>query len=173
VVIADGRGTPGRGPAWEQEVQGDTLTLVIEDQLVALRAAAEHCPDLDLGRVGIRGWSYGGTLAAAAVIRRPDIFHTAISGAAPSDQRLYDTHWRERFLGQPDEEPENYARSSPITEAAALSRPLLLVHGMADDNVVVAHTLRMSAALLAAGRPHRVLPLSGSTRRPTRPLSPS
>jgi dipeptidyl-peptidase-4 len=167
VVIADGRGTPGRGPAWEQEVQGDTLTLVIEDQLVALRAAAEHCPDLDLGRVGIRGWSYGGTLAAAAVIRRPDIFHTAISGAAPSDQRLYDTHWRERFLGQPDEEPENYARSSPITEAAALSRPLLLVHGMADDNVVVAHTLRMSAALLAAGRPHRVLPLSGSTHSPT------
>ena len=171
VVIADGRGTPGRGPAWEKEVYGDTLTPVIEDQVDALHAAAEHCQDLDLQRVGIRGWSYGGTLAAAAVIRRPDVFHTAISGAAPSDQRLYDTHWRERFLGLPDEHPEDYARCSPITEAASLRRPLLLVHGLADDNVVAAHTLRMSAALLAAGRPHRVLPLSGSSHSPTDPTT--
>jgi dipeptidyl-peptidase-4 len=148
-------------------VHGDTLTAVIEDQVTALHAAAEHCPDLDLSRVGIRGWSYGGTLAAAAVIRRPDVFHAAIAGAAPSDQRLYDTHWRERFLGHPDQQPENYARSSPITDAAALRRPLLLIHGLADDNVVAAHTLRMSAALLAAGRPHRVLPLPGATHMPT------
>jgi dipeptidyl-peptidase-4 len=162
VLIADGRGTPGRGPAWEKEVFGDTLSAVIEDQVDALHATAEQCGDLDLSRVGIRGWSYGGTLAAAAVIRRPEVFHSAISGAAPSDQRLYDTHWRERFLGRPDEHPDWYARSSPITEAARLTRPLLLVHGMADDNVVPAHAFRMSAALLAAGRPHRVLPLSGT-----------
>ncbi|MFD1544464.1 S9 family peptidase [Nonomuraea guangzhouensis] len=167
VVTADGRGTPGRGPAWEKTVHGDTLTAPLEDQVVALRAAAEHCPDLDLGRVGIRGWSYGGTLAAAAVLRMPEVFHAAISGAAPSDQRLYDTHWRERFLGHPDEQPENYDRSSPIGDAARLRRPLLLVHGLADDNVVAAHTLRMSAALLAAGRPHQVLPLSGATHMPT------
>ena len=167
VVIADGRGTPGRGPAWDKTVHGDTLTAPLEDQVVALRAAADHCPDLDLGRVGIRGWSYGGTLAAAAVLRLPEVFHAAISGAAPSDQRLYDTHWRERFLGHPDEQPENYERSSPIGDAARLRRPLLLVHGLADDNVVAAHTLRMSAALLAAGRPHQVLPLSGATHMPT------
>ncbi|WP_435822080.1 prolyl oligopeptidase family serine peptidase [Actinacidiphila alni] len=167
VVVADGRGTPGRDPAWEKTVRGDSLSAPLEDQITALRAAAEHCADLDLGRVGIRGWSYGGTLAATAVIRRPDVFHAAISGAAPSDQRLYDTHWRERFLGHPDEEPEAYERSSPIGEAAALRRPLLLVHGMADDNVVVAHALRMSAALLAAHRPHQVLPLSGVTHSPT------
>ena len=167
VVIADGRGTPGRGPVWEKEVYGDTLSPVIEDQVDALHAAAEHCPDLDLERVGIRGWSYGGTLAAAAVIRRPDVFHTAISGAAPSDQRLYEAHWRERFIGLPDEEPEAYLRCSPVAEAASLRRPLLLVHGLADDNVVAAHTFRMSAALLAAGRPHRVLPLSGSAHSPT------
>ena len=166
VVIADGRGTPGRGPAWEKEVHGDTLSPVIEDQVDALHAAAGRCPDLDLKRVGIRGWSYGGTLAAAAVIRRPEVFRTAISGAAPSDQRLYDTHWRERFLGHPDDEPERYDRCSPVNEAALLRRPLLLVHGLADDNVVAAHTLRMSAALLAAGRPHRVLPLSGSAHSP-------
>ncbi|MEU5419430.1 prolyl oligopeptidase family serine peptidase [Streptomyces sp. NPDC020667] len=163
VLTVDGRGTPGRGPVWEKAVHGDQLTPVLEDQIDGLRAAAAHCPDLDLGRVGIRGWSFGGTLAAAAVLRHPEVFHAAVSGAAPSDQRLYDTHWKERFLGHPDEQPENYARSSTIHDAPLLRRPLLLVHGMADDNVAAAHTLRMSAALLAAGRPHSVLPLSGAT----------
>ena len=82
------------------------------------------------------------------------------------DQRLYNTHWRERFLGLPQQNPEGYDRSSTMTEAASLTRPLLMVHGMTDDNVVVAHTLRMSAALLAAGRPHQVLPLSRTTHTP-------
>jgi dipeptidyl-peptidase-4 len=99
------------------------------------------------------------------------VFRAAISGAAPHDQRLYDTHWRERFIGKPQDHPDAYARSSPITEAAALTRPLLLIHGMADDNVVVAHTLRMSAALLAAGRPHSVLPLSGATHMPRQEIA--
>ncbi|MBY8882336.1 S9 family peptidase [Actinacidiphila acidipaludis] len=170
VVIADGRGTPGRGPAWEKTVHRDTLSAPVEDQVTALHAAAAHCRDLDLGRVAIRGWSYGGTLATAAVLRRPDVFHAAISGAGPSDQRLYDTHWRERFLGHPGNDPEAYDRSSPIGEAAALRRPLLLVHGLADDNVVAAHTLRMSAALLAAHRPHQVLPLSNVTHGPSDPV---
>ncbi len=139
--------------------------------MIALHAAAEHCPDLDLGRVGIMGWSYGGTLATAAVLRRPDVFHAAISGAGLLDQRLYDTHWRERFLGHPDEFPEDYDKSSLINDAPNLKGALLLVHGMADDNVVVANTLRMSAALLAAGRPHEVLPLSGATHMPTDPAA--
>jgi dipeptidyl-peptidase-4 len=97
------------------------------------------------------------------------VFHAAVSGAAPHDQRLYDTHWRERCLGLPQQNPEAYDRSSTMAQAASLTRPLLLIHGLADDNVVVAHTLRMSTALLAAGRPHQVLPLSGSTHMPTDP----
>jgi dipeptidyl-peptidase-4 len=93
---------------------------------------------------------------------------TAIAASAPpNDQRLYDTHWRERFLGLPQDNPDGYARSSTLTQAAELTRPLLLIHGLADDNVVVAHTLRMSSALLTAGRPHQVLPLSGATHLPT------
>jgi dipeptidyl-peptidase-4 len=166
VLVVDGRGTPGRGPAWDKTVYGDTLSAPVEDQADALQAVAEQFPDLDLGKVGIRGWSFGGALAAMAVIRRPDVFHAAISGAGPHDQRLYDTHWRERFLGRPDENPDGYDRSSTMTYAADLTRPLLLIHGIADDNVVVAHTLRMSSALLAAGRPHQVLPLSGATHTP-------
>ena len=167
VLVVDGRGTPGRGPAWEKTVYGDTLSAPVEDQADALKAVAEQVPDLDLSKVGIRGWSFGGALAAMAVIRRPEVFHAAISGAAPHDQRLYDTHWRERFLGLPDENPAGYDRSSTITQAGDLTRPLLLIHGIADDNVIVAHTLRMSSALLAAGRPHQVLPLSGATHTPT------
>ncbi|MET8681397.1 prolyl oligopeptidase family serine peptidase, partial [Streptomyces sp. NPDC004647] len=118
-------------------------------------------------RVAIRGWSSGGYLAAGAVLRRPDVFHAAVAGAPAPDQRLYDTHWKERYLGHPDTEPENYERSSLIPDAHRLSRPLLLVHGLADDNVFAAHTLRLSAALLAAGRPHSVLPLAGATHRAT------
>lgn len=167
VLVADGRGTPGRGPEWSKAVLGDSFSAALQDQVDALEAVTAQFPELDRSRVGIRGWSYGGALAAIAVLRRPDVFHAAISGAAPHDQRLYDTHWRERFLGLPRENPEGYDRSSTMTDAARLTRPLLLIHGMADDNVVVAHTLRMSAALLAAGRPHQVLPLSGSTHTPT------
>ncbi|MFG3498931.1 prolyl oligopeptidase family serine peptidase [Streptomyces sp. NPDC047928] len=167
VLVADGRGTPGRGRAWEVAVRGDRLTPALEDQVDAVRAAAARHPELDLDRVAIRGWSYGGYLAAGAVLHRPDVFHAAVAGAAPTDRRLYDTHWEERFLGHPDVEPGNYERSSLVPHAHRLSRPLLLIHGLADDNVVAAHTLRLSAALLAAGRPHSVLPLPGATHMVT------
>ena len=80
-----------------------------------------------------------------------------------TDWRLYDTHYTERYLGHPDVEPEHYERTDLTREAANLTRPLLLIHGLADDNVVAAHTLVLSRALLEAGRPHRVLPLSGVT----------
>ena len=161
VVTADGRGTPGRGPAWEREIYGDLAGPVLEDQVAALHAAAERFGDLDLSRVGIRGWSFGGFLAALAVLRRPDVFHAAVAGAPVVDQRLYDTHFKERYLGHPDEQPEAYDRSSLIADAPRLRRPLMLIHGLADDNVIAANTLRLSAALLAAGRPHTVLPLAG------------
>ncbi len=161
VLVVDGRGTPGRGPAWERAVHLDKLSAALEDQADALRAAASRFPDLDLDRVAIRGWSYGGYLAAAAVLRHPDVFHAAVAGAPVTDARLYDTHWQERYLGHPDRNPEAYDRSSLIADAPNLRRPLMLVHGLADDNVFAAHTLRLSAALLAAGRPHTVLPLSG------------
>jgi dipeptidyl-peptidase 4 len=125
--------------------------------------AAQHPGELDLGRVAIRGWSFGGYLAALAVLRRPDVFHAAVAGAPVTDWRLYDTHYTERYLGHPDERPDAYAGSSLLEDAHRLERPLMLVHGLADDNVVVAHTLRLSSALLAAGRAHTVLPLSGVT----------
>ncbi|MGV9269873.1 prolyl oligopeptidase family serine peptidase [Kitasatospora sp. NPDC003701] len=168
VLVVDGRGTPGRGPRWEKAVFADVATPALDDQVDGLREAALARPGLlDLDRVAIRGWSYGGFLAALAVLRRPDVFHAAVAGAAPTDHRLYDTHWKERFLGHPDEHPERYDACSLIPDAAGLRRPLLLVHGLADDNVLPAHALRLSAALLAAGRPHELLPLSGTTHSPS------
>jgi dipeptidyl-peptidase-4 len=162
VVVADGRGTPGRGAAWERAVHLDLATPVLEDQITALHHAAEEHP-LDLTRVAIRGWSFGGFLAALAVLRRPDVFHAAVAGAPVTEWRLYDTHYTERYLGDPNVQPEVYDANSLLPLAADLTRPLLLIHGLADDNVVAAHTLRMSSALLAAGRPHEVLPLVGIT----------
>jgi dipeptidyl-peptidase-4 len=163
VAVVDGRGSPGRGPQWEKAIAGDLATGVLEDQVEALHALAEDHPELDLSRVGIRGASFGGYLSALAVLRRPDVFHAAVATASVTDWSLYDTHYTERYLGDPNESPDNYAKSSLLDDAPKLERPLLLVHGIADDNVVVAHTLRLSAALLAAGRPHQVLPLSGIT----------
>ncbi|MGW3159756.1 prolyl oligopeptidase family serine peptidase [Streptomyces sp. NPDC001089] len=166
VIVADGRGTPGRSPAWEKAVRDD-FTLTLDDQIDALHGLAERYP-LDLSRVAIRGWSFGGWLAGLAVLRRPDVFHAGIAGAPVTDWHLYDTHYTERYLGDPATAAPAYARSSLIAEGglsapAEPHRPLMIVHGLADDNVVVAHALRLSSALLATGRPHEVLPLSGVT----------
>lgn len=162
VLAADGSGTPGRGPSWEREVYGELFEPALDDQVTALHEAARRYRDLDLTRVGIRGWSFGGSLAALAVLRRPEVFHAAVAGAGATDQRLYDAHWRERFLGHPDKFPDRYEANSLVLAAPKLTRPLLLIHGLADDNVHVAHTLRFSSALLAAGRPHEVLLLPGT-----------
>ncbi|MEO7981825.1 MAG: S9 family peptidase, partial [Sporichthyaceae bacterium] len=162
VVKVDGRGTGGRGPAWDRAVR-DAFDATLDDQVAGLHGVAELVPDLDLSRVGIRGWSFGGYLAALAVLRRPDVFHAAVAGAPVTDWSLYDTFYTERYLGHPAQAPDVYRRNSLLDDAPKLTRPLLLIHGLADDNVVVAHTLRLSAALVAAGCPHEVLPLSGVT----------
>ncbi|MCW2769206.1 MAG: family peptidase [Aeromicrobium sp.] len=164
VVIADGRGTPGRGHEWERSVRDSFATVTLDDQVDALAAvAAAHPDDVDNSRVGITGWSYGGYLSALAVLKRPDVFHAAVAGAPVTEWRLYDTCYTERYLGDPNARPEVYDSNSLIPLAPQLERPLMIIHGLADDNVVAAHTLRLSSALLAAGRPHTVLPLSGVT----------
>ena len=112
-----GRGTPGRGPAWERGIADDLAAVVLEDQIDALHAAARAYPDLDLARVGIRGWSFGGFLAALAVLRRPDVFHAAAAGAPVTDWALYDTHYTERYLGDPGERPDAYAAVSLLRDA--------------------------------------------------------
>jgi len=163
VVIIDGAGTPGRGPAWEFEIAHDLAAVILQDQVDGLHALAALNTDLDLSRVGITGWSFGGYLAALAVLDRPDVFHAGVAGAPVTDWALYDTAYSERYLGTPQDNPESYRATSLIERAGALTRPLVIIHGLADDNVLAAHSLQLSTALLGAGRPHNFLPLSGVT----------
>ena len=162
VIIADGRGTPGRGLAWDHAIADKFAEITLSDQVAALDAALAMFPDkLDADRVAIRGWSYGGYLSALALLARPDRFHAAIAGAPVTDWRLYDTAYTERYLGNPNKVPEVYEENSLIRLAPQLRGKLLIVHGLADDNVVSAHALQLSAALMAAGKLHDFLPLAG------------
>ncbi|WP_046779540.1 S9 family peptidase [Streptomyces yangpuensis] len=163
VVTVDNRGTAYVSPAHTHAMYRGFSEVTLDDQVAALHALAARHGDLDLGRVGVRGWSYGGYLSAMAVLRRPDVFHAAAAGAAPTDFRHYDTAYTERYLGLPQEHPEVYERDSLLPDAPKLSRPLLLVTGLADDNVHPSHTLRLSQALTDAGRPHQLLALPGVT----------
>jgi len=164
VVIADNRGTGGRGPAWDHSIYQDFVVPVIDDQVNAIADVANHFPDdIDATRVGITGWSFGGYLSALAVMKRPDVFHAAVAGAPVTEWLWYDTAYTERYLGHPEKFPEIYEDHSLISMANQLERPLMLVHGLADDNVVAAHSLSLSGSLLANKKPHTVLPLSGVT----------
>ncbi|MGZ4180770.1 MAG: prolyl oligopeptidase family serine peptidase [Solirubrobacteraceae bacterium] len=165
VIVADGRGTPARGRAWARSVKGDLAGPTLEDQVAVLGEVAAQHPELDLTRVAIRGWSFGGYLAALAVLRRPDVFHAAVAGAPVTEWRLYDTFYTERYLGTDPARADRsaYDGSSLVNDAATLRRPLLLIHGFADDNVLTAHTLQLSQRLTESGRLHSVLPLTGIT----------
>ena len=163
VVSIDGRGTTGRGAEWERAIAGNFIDAALEDQVTALQALGERFDAMDLSRVGIYGWSFGGYMATMAVLLRPDVFHVAVAGAPVTEWREYDTHYTEHYMGLPQDNVEGYDRSSALTHAARLERPLLLIHGTSDDNVYFTHTARLSDALLRAGRPHTVLPLSGAT----------
>lgn len=163
VVVAEGPGTPG-SPRWQRAMSGEVAGPALTAQVRALEMVSKALgAQVDLARVAIRGWSFGGYLAALAVLDRPDVVHAAIAGAPVTDWALYDTAYTERYLGLPQEHPGRYAEQSLLDRAASLRRPLMIVHGLADDNVLVAHSLRLSSALLAAGRSHRFLPLTGVT----------
>ena len=163
VVIADGSGTPGRGSEWEREVHHDLATTVLNDQIDVLAHLHEIAPCADTSRVAIRGWSFGGYLAALAVIRAPQFFHAAVAGAPVTEWKLYDTFYTERYLGNPAHDEQPYIASSLLHDAKNLTRPLLIIHGLADDNVLAAHSLELTTALLHAGKPHEFLPLVGVT----------
>jgi dipeptidyl-peptidase-4 len=105
------------------------------------------------------------------MLRRGDVFHAGISGAPVSDPSYYDTHYTERYLGMPEEQPEAYRRTNVVKDAAGLDGELMIIHGVVDDNVYVTHALQMSKALMEAGRRHAMIPLSGITHRPIDPAA--
>jgi len=163
VVAVDNRGTPGSGREWERAVYQKFGTVPLEDQVKGLQLLCDKFPELDKDRVGIVGWSFGGYMAANGVLRKPDIFKAAVAGAPVSDWEDYDTHYTERYMGLLPEAQKAYDEASLLPLAKNLKRPLLLVHGTADDNVYYRHTLKLSNALFRAGKDFEVLPLPGVT----------
>ncbi|MDO8540413.1 MAG: prolyl oligopeptidase family serine peptidase [Opitutaceae bacterium] len=162
VVRIDGRGTPGHGREWERVFKGNFIDVALEDQVAGLQALGTRYREMDLSRVGVTGWSFGGYFAAMAVARRPDIFRCAVAGAPVVTWENYDTHYTERYLGLPQMAPEAYRRSDVTTYAADLTRPLLLIHGLTDDNVYFQHTLQLADKLYLAGKPFELLPMLGT-----------
>jgi dipeptidyl-peptidase-4 len=162
VVRLDGRGTPLRGGGWQRAVRGNLIDTALHDQVEGLQQLGAQYPELDLAHVGVTGWSFGGYFAAMATIRRPDVFKAGVAGAPVVSWENYDTHYTERYMGSPQENPAGYRASSVLTYAAQLDRPLLLIHGLTDDNVYVQHTLQLADALYMAGRKYEFLPMIGT-----------
>jgi dipeptidyl-peptidase-4 len=163
VAALDNRGTPHRGHDWERGVYKHFGSVPVADQVAGLKALGKRFPEMDLDRVGVYGWSFGGYLSALAVLREPGVFKAAVAGAPVVDWLDYDTHYTERYLGLPQGGDDAYHEGSLLTYAGGLRRPLLLIHGTADDNVYFRHTLRLCDALFRAGKDFELLPLSGLT----------
>lgn len=163
VASFDGRGTPNRGREWERAIAGNFIAAPMADQVAALHALAKKVPQMDTERVGIFGWSFGGYFSAMAGMRRPDVYRCAVAGAPVTDWRDYDTHYTERYIGLPDVNAKGYDDSSALHWGHKLERPLLLVHGTADDNVYFTHAIKLSNTLFRAGKTHEFLPLTGFT----------
>jgi len=176
VVLIDGRGTPGRGREWERAIDGDFISAPLEDQVEALQQLGDAHPEMDMERVGVWGWSFGGYFSAMAVLREPGIFRAAVAGAPVSEWRDYDTHYTERYLGLPEAADAEgpYHASSVLTYAVEAEvedlRPLLIIHGTADDNVYFSHALKLQNRLFRAGRPSELLALSGLTHMVPEPV---
>src|SRR2546421_2189071 len=162
VVAIDGRGTPGHGRDWERAIRGNLIEVPLADQIAGLEALSKHEPAMDLKRVGVVGWSFGGYFSAMAVMQKPDVFRCAVVGAPVVTWENYDTHYTERYLGLPSENADGYRASSVLTYAPKLGGPLLLIHGLTDDNVYFQHSVQLSEALYEAGKPFNFLPLLGT-----------
>jgi len=171
VVRTDGRGTPDRGRAWERAILRDLISIPMADQIAGLKAAGARHPELDLSRVGIAGWSFGGYFSLMAALLHPEIFKAAIAGAPVTDWALYDTAYTERYMKTPRENLDGYKATSALTHAAKLGRPLLVIHGITDDNVHFAHTLALIESLYLAGKRAEVITLSATHMVPDPKLS--
>lgn len=167
VVKIDNRGSARRGLAFEGAIRHDLGHLELDDQVDGVRWLADQGL-VDPKRVGIYGWSYGGYMAAMALVRAPETFKIAIAGAPVTSWDGYDTHYTERYMGTPKDNPTGYAESSVMHHVDKLVGKLLLVHGMIDENVHFRHTARLINALIRAGKPYELLLFPDERHMPRR-----
>jgi dipeptidyl-peptidase-4 len=162
-----------RGRAWSRALDGKLGEVPLEGHVSTLAALTRAYPEMDAARVGIYGWSFGGYLSALAALARPDVYKVAVAGAPVVDWRDYDTAYTERFLGLPEANKAAYDAASVLSYVAPKpgqpSRPLLVIHGTADDNVYFTNTLKLVDALERAQRPFELVPLVGITHLPYDP----
>ena len=159
----DNRGSPNRGRAFEDQIYHAMGSVEVEDQATAARWLQKQ-PYVDGTKIATYGWSYGGYMTLKMLETAPKGLYAAGVGGAPVTKwELYDTHYTERYLGDPAVNTEAYAHNSLLDDAPALTRPMLVIHGLADDNVVAANSLRLSQRLTESGRAHEFLPLTGVT----------
>jgi dipeptidyl-peptidase 4 len=168
VFKLDNRGTPRRGKAFETALFHRLGSVEVEDQIAGARWLAER-PEIDGARIAIYGWSYGGYMAARCLLLAPDRFRAAVAGAPVTDWDGYDTHYTERYLGTPQDDRDGYTAASLLPLAPRLQRPLLIVHGMVDENVHFRHTARLLSALNAARRRYDLLVFPEERHLPRRP----
>ncbi len=136
VASVDNRGTPApRGRAWRKSIYRQIGILASADQAAAVKALLRKWPFVDPGRVGVWGWSGGGSMTLNAMFRYPDLYKTGVAIAFVSDQRLYDTIYQERYMGLPEDNEDGFKNGSPVTFASGLKGNLLIIHGTGDDNV--------------------------------------
>ena len=170
VLKVDGRGSARRGLAFEAALAGRLGDVEVRDQVDGV-AAARARGWVEGERVGIFGWSYGGYLSVMCCARAPEVFRAGVVGAPVTDWRGYDTHYTERYLGLPAENPEGYRLSAVWPWLDGLRAPLLLIHGMLDENVHFRHTARLVDELQRRGKPFDLLPLPAARHMPRDPAS--
>jgi len=158
VVSVDNRGTPApKGAAWRRMVYGAVGDQSSKDQAAAVRALAARHSFIDAARVGVWGWSGGGSNTLNAMFRFPDVFHVGVSVAPVPDQKLYDTIYQERYMGLPQDNVDGYRLGSPINFAEGLKGRLLVIHGTGDDNVHYQGTERLINRLVELRKPFDVM----------------
>jgi dipeptidyl-peptidase-4 len=160
VFMLDNRGTGARGVRFESALFHKLGSVEVEDQVTGVQFL-RSLPYVDGEHIGIMGWSYGGYMSLLSIMKAPDSFAAAVAGAPVTDWRLYDTHYTERYMGTPAQNPEGYRSADVLTYAAQLRRPLLLIHGMADDNVLFTNSTTLMKALQDANRPFDLMTYPG------------
>ncbi len=160
----DNRGSYNRGKAFEDQIYHAMGTVEVEDQLAGANYL-KSLPFVDGGKIATYGWSYGGYMSLKMLEKTPGVYAAAVSGAPVTDWQLYDTHYTERYLGDPAKDPKSYASSEAVEDAVNIKDPLLLIHGMADDNVFLDNSTKVAAKMQGAGTPFEMMFYPGYTHR--------
>ncbi|MGC4251271.1 MAG: S9 family peptidase [Sphingobium sp.] len=164
VFAIDNRGTPDRGKAFEDPIYRAMGTVEVDDQLKGVEWLKSQ-PYVDPQRIATYGWSYGGYMSLKLLEKAPGTFSAAIAGAPVTKWELYDTHYTERYLGKPQDKPSAYPASGAVDDAVKIKDPLLLIHGMSDDNVVFDNATAVMAKMQGAAVPFEMMAYPGQTHR--------